>query len=322
MTDHPPRGRRRRAWIPPGTLAGALVLVVAAPLVGQEPLTWGGMQAALRERPVTAGERIAYGPGPERYGELTLPPGPGPHPVALVLHGGCWLSIADLTYVRALAQALNRLGWATWTLEFNRIDQDEGRWPGILADVALGAGHLRELARTHPLDLGRIVAVGHSSGGHLALWLAGRRDDGRGVRGVEGIDGAGPRIRGVIGLAPITALEDFQARSDRCGPSIVTTLLGGEDVPPDVRERRRAATDPGAHLPLGVPQLVVMGELDGIVPADHGRAWARLVRAAGDPVELRVVPGAGHFEVVAPWTAPWRTVERTVDRFLRALDGG
>jgi pimeloyl-ACP methyl ester carboxylesterase len=147
------------------------------------------------------------------------------------------------------------------------------------------------------------------------LWLAGR---GR----AEGPDGSGLRIDGVIGLAPITALDDFQARSDRCGSAIVSTLLGGEDVPPDVRDHRRASTDPGRLLPLGVPQLLLVGELDGIVPVEHVRAWARRARAAGDPVEVRVVPGAGHFELVAPWTAPWSTVEATLDDFLREPYGG
>ena len=308
--------------MPWGALAGVLALVAAAPLVGQEPMSWSGMQAALAERPTMPGERIAYGLGPERYGELRLPPGPGPHPVVLLLHGGCWLSIADLSYVRELARALNRMGWATWTLEFNRIDQDEGRWPGILDDVARGADHLRELARTHPLDLERVVAVGHSSGGHLALWLAGRGGGGPGVSGAQETDGPGLRIDGVIGLAPITALEDFQARSDRCGPTIVSTLLGGDEVAPEERERRRATTDPGGLLPLGVPQLLVMGERDGIVPPDHGREWVRLAGAAGDRAELRVVPAAGHFEVVAPWTAPWSTVERAVEAFLGELHGG
>jgi pimeloyl-ACP methyl ester carboxylesterase len=139
---------------------------------------------------------------------------------------------------------------------------------------------------------------------------------------VEAADGVGPGIDGVIGLAPITALDDYQARSDRCGPTIVSRLLGGDQVTPEVRAERRAVTDPQRLLPLGVPQLLVMGERDRIVPVEHGAAWGRRARAAGDPVEVRVVPGAGHFETVAPWTAPWSTVERAVEAFLRELSGG
>ena len=322
-------------------LRGVVLLVAAALAPGatevrgvaaQEPLSWGAMQDEVREREPSAATRIEYGPGPNRFGELRVTPGPGPHPVAIVLHGGCWLSIADLAYMRPLASELERLGWATWTLEFNRIDEPEGSWPGILEDVAAGADLLHDVAEEHALDLGRVAAVGHSSGGHLALWLsarngAGGRDASRPQRG----GGVGPlTIHGVLGLAPVAALQDFQSRSVRCGSGIVDRLVGsppgraGQGIRPDdtLHENRLDATDPERMLPLGVDQLLVFGEEDGIVPPAHGRAWRRLAEAAGDRVEVQVVPGAGHFEVVAPWTTPWTDVGLAIRSFLSSLNSG
>jgi acetyl esterase/lipase len=292
-------------------------------------MSWGRMQEGLRAQHTPAPAKIAYGEGANRYGELALPPGPGPHPVAVVLHGGCWLSMADLSYVRPLAQELNRVGWATWTIEFNRIDEAEGAWPGIFQDVALGIDHLRELAADAPLDLERVVVVGHSSGGHLAFWSAARRKLPRGSAG-SAPGGEPPLpVKGVIGLAPVAGLEDFQARSDRCGSSIVGRLLGGppEEVPDGgvdaVLDERLRVADPQRLLPLGVPQLLIMGELDRIVPPSHGIAWRNEAEARGDEVELFVVPNAGHFELLAPWTDPWARVATKLEAFLRiVLEGG
>jgi acetyl esterase/lipase len=286
------------------------------------------MQEAIGEQRLTAPDRIAYGAGTNRYGELALPAGPGPHPVAVVLHGGCWLSMADLSYMRPLARELNRGGWATWTLEFNRIDEDEGAWPGILEDVALGIDHLRQLGAELPLDLDRVVVVGHSSGGHLALWSAARAKLPRGSSGYLATEAPPLPVKGVIGLAPVAGLEDFQTRSDRCGPSIVDRFVGaaaegsGSEPSRSELDKRLGVADPQRLLPLGIPQLLVLGELDRIVPPSHGVEWRRQAELQGDEVELLVVPDAGHFEVVAPWTVPWARVVERLETFLASLGGG
>lgn len=279
----------------------------------QEPLSWGAMQRELAARDVPGrGLRIPYGAATEQFGKLRIPEGPGPHPVAVVVHGGCWLSIAGLDYMEPLAAELNRLGWATWSLEFRRIDQAGGGWPGILEDVAAGADHLAELARDHPLDLGRVVTVGHSSGGHLALWLASRRRLPMDREGGPLLRGTTPLpVRGVVALAPIADLGDF-TRYTRCGPTIVQDFLGGEGVDRD----RLALSDPVALAPTSAPQLLIMGELDPIVPPAHGAAYRGRVAAAGQEVDLATVEGAGHFELVAPWTAPFRGVQRRMADFL------
>src|SRR5262245_47737504 len=119
--------------------------------------------------------RLTYGDDPAQFGELWLPDGAGPFPVVLLVHGGCWRSaLPGLEFVRSFAAALRARGLAVWNVEYRRLGDDGGGYPGTLLAVATAADFLRELARRHPLDLERVVAVGHSAGGHLALWLAGR----------------------------------------------------------------------------------------------------------------------------------------------------
>jgi len=275
------------------------------------------MQREMAVRETRAPQaRIAWGPETEQFGELRLPPGEGPFPVAVVVHGGCWQSIAGLDYMDAFAEALNRVGWATWSVEFRRIDQPGGAWPGILEDVAAAADHLWTLAGEYPLDLDRVVAAGHSSGGHLALWLS--------VRGNLPEDGPrGPRLRGaiplpvhgVLGLAPIADLVDYD-RYTRCGPRAATAFLG-ED--PSAGGERFAVSDPASLAPASAPHLLLMGELDPIVPPPHGEAYAARARPRGQEVRVITIPGAGHFELVAPWTPAWEGVEPTIREFLNEM---
>ncbi|UCC25777.1 MAG: alpha/beta hydrolase [Gemmatimonadales bacterium] len=275
------------------------------------------MQTELRRRSapqVTA--RISYGPGPHQFGELRLPEGPGPHPVVVIIHGGCWLSIADLTYMDHFAGTLNRAGWATWSLEFRTIDQEGGGWPRILEDVALGTDHLRHMAEEYPLSTSRVVASGHSSGGHLALWLGARESLPHDLEGGPRLRGGDPLpLAGVVGLAAIADLADY-TRYTRCGPTIVSDFLG---EPVDPSSERFRLSDPGSLLPASAPQLLLMGELDPIVPPSHGEHYTRRALESGQVVEVATVPGAGHFELVAPWTAPWEQVWERLGGFLRSV---
>ena len=137
----------------------------------------------LATAPVPAGaQRIAYGSDPQQFGELRVPATRGPHPVAIVVHGGCWLEkipsmdarAVAIDNMRPLAAALTEAGIATWNIEYRRLGHAGGGWPGTFLDVARAADHVRTLARGHQLDLTRVIAIGHSAGGHLALWLAAR----------------------------------------------------------------------------------------------------------------------------------------------------
>jgi acetyl esterase/lipase len=247
--------------------------------------------------PVPPDARSAYGPGPDQFGELYLPAGPGPHPVVVLIHGGCWRAQYGLAPLGPLCAALRAAGLAVWSLEYRRLGGGGG-WPATFADVAAGADALPALGA--PLDLGRVVAAGHSAGGHLALWLAARR---RLTPGSPLWAPAPLPVRGVLALA---ALADLGAAARRglCGTA-VPELLGGA---PEEQPARYAAASPAALLPLGVPVRHLVGAADAIVPPDYLAEHVAAARAAGDDVALAVLPDAAHFEVVAPASAAWPAV--------------
>jgi acetyl esterase/lipase len=247
--------------------------------------------------------RLPYGPAPEQFGDLYLPPGPGPHPAVVLLHGGCWRAQYGLEPLGQLCLALRAEGMAVWSLEYRRLGGGGG-WPTTLLDVAAGADALR--AAGAPIDERRVIAAGHSAGGHLALWLAARRLLPHGE-----LWAADPLpVAGVLGLAALADLGAAAARS-LCGTAVVE-LLGG--APADAPGRYGAAS-PAALLPLGVPQRHLVGARDLIVPPDYLASYVGAARAAGDDARLEVLPEAGHFELIAPDTPAWPAVRAA----LRAL---
>jgi len=240
--------------------------------------------------------RESYGEGKYQFGELRMPDGAGPHPIAIVVHGGCWCADNDLGYMRTVAAAFARAGLATWSLEYRRIGNDGGGWPGTFEDIAAGADHLRELGRRFPLDLGQVLAIGHSAGGHLALWLAARWRLGKD----QPLYRADPLpIAGVLGLAPAADLALLHRRG-LCG-SAIDKLMGGS--PKEVPERYRAGC-PMELLPLGVPQVLAVGDGD--------RVWSRVARRyfdkaveAGDDVQILRVDPCEHFKIIDPAASSW-----------------
>ncbi len=234
-------------------------------------------------------QALRYGADDLRAGELRLPAGPGPFPVAVVIHGGCWLAKVDtLKGTAPLSEALTRRGIATWNIEYRRLDDAGGGWPGTFEDVAAGVQHLRVLARTQPLDLGRVVLVGHSAGAHLALWAASRPklagplggDDALRPAAVVAIDGPGE-------LTPFIGVD-----RQVCGQPVIVPLMGG--TPAERPEAYRVAT-PRERLPLGMPQLFVMAELGAFM-----KDYIAASKEAGDPVEVLVPAGADHFDIITP----------------------
>ncbi len=268
---------------PPATVTAAASL----------PLSWSDIAA----RPPPGGAtRHAYGQAQQQFGQLRLPAGPGPFPLVVLVHGGCWLNEFDLSYFTHLAAALTAAGYATWTLEYRRLGDEGGGWPGTLKDVAAATDHLRQLASLYPLDLQQVVAAGHSAGGQLALWLAAR---GRLPEGSELYAKDPLLLRGVIGMAAITDLASYRVGPPDSCHAAVDALLGGS---PAAQAARYAASSPIELLPLGVPQWLLQGARDPIVSADSVRGYAAAARRAGDRVELRLDPDAGHFEAAMPDT--------------------
>jgi acetyl esterase/lipase len=255
-----------------------------------------------------ADARIPYGQGAHQFGDLRLPSGPGPHPVVVMVHGGFWRAKYDLEHVGHLCADLARRGYATWSLEYRRVGHEGGGWPGTFEDVARGVDFLRTLESSHPLDLSRVVLMGHSAGGHLALWLAARHR----LRPGEPLYQPDPfRPRGVVALAGVVDLE--RAHALRLSSDIVTEFLGGS--PAQVPERYRLGS-PSALIPLGVPQILIHGTEDDTVPASLSTGYHLRATALGDDVRLIPLPSAGHFEVINPLAQEWPQVLEAIGSLL------
>ncbi|HSF99758.1 MAG TPA: alpha/beta hydrolase [Vicinamibacterales bacterium] len=275
-------------------------------------VAWASASAFQRMRPADvaglpskpADAREAYGSDAEQFGELRLPAGPGPHPVAVVIHGGCWIStFATLQSTAAMADSLRDAGLATWNVEYRRADQPGGGWPGTFADVSAAVDHLRVLATKHPLDLERVVFTGHSAGAHLALWAAARRN----LPSDSGLRRPLPvSPRAVVAIGGPGDITDFATYDERiCGSNVIDRLMGATAA--QAPDRYRQAS-PVELLPLGVRQVLAVGDSDGVMPERARNAYGAAARAAGDDVDVVVVPDAGHFEVIAPTTPAWQVV--------------
>jgi len=258
-----------------------------------------------------ADHRIKYGKDPMQFGDLRLPKGKGPHPVAIVIHGGCWLSaFADLQLTAPLSDALARAGIATWNVEFRPVDKPGGGWTGTLLDVANAVDYVRELAKKHPFDLKRVVVIGNSAGGHLALWSAARHRLPK--ESPLFINNPLPMLA-AFNLGGISDLKSYLQESVVCGKPILK-LVGG--LPDEVPERYKEAS-PIEMLPLGVKQVLITGAQDKIVLPKNSKDYADAARKSGDDVQLIVLENTAHFEVIAPGSTAWTTVEKAV---LSVLD--
>jgi acetyl esterase/lipase len=248
----------------------------------------------------------AYGPGPDRFGELWRPAGAGPWPVVALLHGGFWRATRTLELMRPLAADLAGRGFAAWNLEYRRVGQPGGGWPGTCEDVAAGLDHLAGLAGRAPLDLDRLVVAGHSAGGHLALWSAARAGLPRGA------PGAAPLVAPCQAVSLAGVCDLHAGAADGIGEDAIAGFLGA--TPDQAPERYRLAS-PRSRLPLGVGQLLVHGDADTRVPVEQSRAYAAAAAAAGDPVELVELAGVDHMAVIDPASPAWAEVTHRLGRF-------
>lgn len=239
-----------------------------------------------------------YGTEAEQFGELWLPSTPGPHPVVAMIHGGYWRRRYRLDVMHALAADLRDRGVAVWNLEFRRIGSPGGCWPGTFEDVGAGFDALGELSERHGLNVRRTAVLGHSAGGHLALWCAAR---GR----LPGSSGLAPRLRpaAAVALAGIGDLQEAAHR--RLSQDAAVELMGGW---PSQAEASYRMASPAALLPLGVPQVLVHGTADTHVPFELSEGYWKAARTAGDDCELIRLEGVDHFELIEPARPAWGTV--------------
>jgi acetyl esterase/lipase len=278
---------------------------------------------------------LRYGPLPDQVADLRLPPGlgagdTGQAPVlVLLLHGGFWRAAYDRKHLGPLAAALAAENFLVCTPEFRRTGQPGGGWPGTFDDVVAAVDRLPGLVRSvleGAARPGQIILAGHSAGGHLALWSAGRHrlspaspwhrspsqpggagssdaDAAAGVSGIRDASGVSSARVGVVALAPISDLAAcYRAGLDH---DAAGELLGGG---PAEQPSRYAVADPARLVPLGVPVHIVHGTADDRVPFAMSREFAARAQAADGPVTLDVLAGGGHFGVIDPLSADWPVV--------------
>lgn len=250
-------------------------------------------------------ERIAYGTEPAQFGELHLPGGSGPWPVVVAIHGGAWRVDEDLSILDPVCRDLRRRGRAVWSVEYRRVGEVGGGYPGTLADVGAAIDHLDTIAADHALDLDRVTLLGHSAGGTLALWAAGRSGLPADAPGAAPSVNAGSVIS-LAGIPDLAACANEQQIEGAC-----PQFLGGQ---PSDRADRYAIASPIERLPLGLPQVIVQGRADQIVPLSQSERYAAAAEATGDPATLRLVDDANHFTLIEPDSAAWATVVDELDR--------
>jgi acetyl esterase/lipase len=275
----------------------------------------------IKQATPPANERLPYGKSPLQFGELRLPSGTGLFPVAILVHGGCWAAklgnlpetVTSFELLRPIAAALATAGIATWNVEYRRLGNEGGGWPGTYLDLSRATDYLRELAPRYRLDLKHAIAVGHSSGGQLALWLAARSklpkssmlytDSPLPLNGVVSVDG------------PPDLEADRAIEQSVCGGPVITQFIGG--TPAEFPSRYREGSASGL-LPIRARQEI-------LVAGKHGEEWIALFKQyvaaaekAGDPVRMVTMEGAGHFDGINPQAPAWHTVMASIQSLLSA----
>ncbi len=298
-----------RTW---AFLVGSAALVGLAPAVATASHVMS--YAEFQRLPQPAAPRlIAYGPDGLQQVELWKPPGQRLFPVVILIHGGCWqTNIAKADVMHRLAEALVDRGVAVWNVEYRGVDVPGGGYPGTFGDIAAAADLLGERGKALGLDTRRVIAMGHSAGGQLALWLAGRHNIARGSR----LWSAHPLpVQGVVSLGGLPDLRAARSEAaDACGVDTVDRLIG---APTPTHSHPFADTSPVSLLPLGVSQILISGEADVIAPPHFAESYAGKVRRKGDAIVVVTLANQGHFELITPGTPAGNAA---IDAALRLLE--
>jgi acetyl esterase/lipase len=232
--------------------------------------------------------RVSYGSDRNQFIDLRMPRNGSAHPLAICIHGGFWRARYDLEYLGHMAAALTTRGLVTANIEYRRVGNPGGGWPGTFADIRAACQFLLQNAARYAIDTRHVIVSGHSAGAQLALCLAAHQ----------------PELKAAISLAGVIDLQ--RAYQLHLSNDAVVEFLGGS--PSEVTDHYREA-DP-MKLHIKTRQLVVHGAQDEIVPPDLARDY---VKAKGkEDARLLMIEGAGHFEVVDPRSKSWGEVERVV----------
>lgn len=244
----------------------------------------------LTLKPPPADVRLAYGSDPNQFGDLRLPKGKGPFPVVMNIHGGFWRAKYDLAHAGHLCAALTGKGIATWNLEYRRVGNPGGGWPGTFEDMANGYRFVPQIAKRYNLDSSRMLVMGHSAGGQLALCLAAHE----------------PAVQHVVSLAGVVDMQ--RAFELHLSHDAVVEFLGGR--PSEVPDHYREA-DP-MRLPIAqAVQVLFVASNDEDVPPEFSRRYAG-EKKTRENVTLIEIPKADHYDLIDPRSAAWAKIEAAV----------
>jgi acetyl esterase/lipase len=259
----------------------------------------------LERAPPPFDTRIHYGNDHVQFVELRFPSGKGPFPLLFVVHGGFWQAVYDLSHIGHLCSALTSRGIITCNIEYRRIGNPGGGWPGTFQDISLATHKILEtLSLDARFDQARTAILGHSAGGHLALWLVGshRINKGSTLHANER-----QTITRAVSLAGVCDLR--LAWKQKLGHGIVSRLMGGT---PDEHPDRYDSGSPIVFLPTGARQVLVHGTADNIVPVSQSEGFVEKAVKLGDQATLVKLDGIGHFELIDPESETWSSVASIV----------
>jgi acetyl esterase/lipase len=272
-------------------------------------LSWSDLLSRDRPSPTTS---VQIGEGSTDIVDLWLPEAPGPHPVVLMVHGGCWQkAIADRTLMNYAAEDLRQRGLAVWNIEYRGVDQEGGGYPGTYEDVARAAEALRFHADEFDLDLSRVAGIGHSAGGHLVTWLAARPA----LAETSPLHSVDPLpLIGVINSGGLADLElSEKVTQYDCLGAVINDLTG---APSESRENVFSDTSPAEMLPMAAEFVSVSGAMDRISPPGLADEIAAKDVVAGGSGRAIIVPGQNHVDLVAPGTAAWEVQAALLQNML------
>jgi acetyl esterase/lipase len=244
--------------------------------------------------PPPADAKLAYGADPNQFGELRLPKGAGPFPIAMNIHGGYWRAKYNLAHAGHLCAALTGKNLATWNVEYRRVGNSGGGWPGTFQDVASAFRFLPQIAKRYNLNTAKTLLIGHSAGGQLGLCLAAHE----------------PAVKQVVSLAGVVDLQ--QAFELHLSDDAVVEFLGG--TPKSISEHYHEA-DP-MQLKVAATQWLIHGATDTVVPSPLSRNYAQQKKERGEDVHYLEISTAGHFDLIDPRSSAWPKVESTVLHLL------
>ncbi len=245
---------------------------------------------------------VPYGEAELQIGELRTPLSQDTFPLVIFIHGGCWMSAYNLDHVSTVCADLVKEGYAVWTPEYRRVGNEGGGYPNTFKDIQESVDFARTLADIYPLDLENVVVMGHSAGGHLALWLATQQNLAKNSR----LYNPNPLpLKGVISLAGITDLTAYDKIGNDCSTAVVK-LMGGSATE---MESRYYKGSPINLLPTNIPIRLIHGDKDNIVPISQSEAFAKKAKAKGDDVKVLTIEGGGHFDMASPYSAAWKVIK-------------